>query len=69
MANSDPRIYITGHLTTLNPTLSGGCRSMDGETAADNRFVAIDGDDILPDMMLGRWPVNTISQAQGVVQK
>jgi len=67
--NSDPRIYIAGHLATLIPPYLANVDPWMGETAADNRFVAIDGDDILPDMMLGRWPVNTISQAQAVVQK
>jgi hypothetical protein len=32
-----------------------------GETAADNRYVSVSGDDFLPDMALGRLPVNTPS--------
>jgi len=40
-----------------------------GETAADNRFAAVNGDDPLPDVMLGRLPVSTPAEATTVVQK
>lgn len=40
-----------------------------GETAADNRYVCLEGDDTLPDMLLGRLPVKTLQEAQIVVQK
>jgi len=40
-----------------------------GETAADNRFVTISGDDRVPDMHLGRLPVKTASEAADVVAK
>jgi len=38
-----------------------------GETAADNRYVAVVGDDILPDLMLGRLPVSSLAEAQALV--
>ncbi|MCU0520523.1 MAG: C25 family cysteine peptidase, partial [Anaerolineae bacterium] len=38
------------------------------ETAADNRYVTIDGDN-LPDMFLGRLPANTLEQANVLVNK
>lgn len=40
-----------------------------GETAAENRFVTVSGTDILPDMALGRIPVNTAAEAAAVVAK
>ncbi len=40
-----------------------------GETATDNRFVAISGDDILPDMNVGRLPANTVAETEVMVNK
>lgn len=40
-----------------------------GEAAADNRYVCVSGDDVLPDMALGRLPVRTTEQARAVVEK
>ena len=41
-----------------------------GETAADNRYVSVDGpDDNLPDMAIGRIPAKTSADVQAVVAK
>ena len=41
-----------------------------GETAADNRYALLDGGgDLLPDVLIGRLPVNTITETQTVVDK
>ena len=41
-----------------------------GETSADNRYVTFDGlEDQLPDMMIGRLSVNTLAEAQAMVNK
>jgi hypothetical protein len=40
-----------------------------GETAADNRYVTIHGDDLLPDLLVGRLPVNSADEATTVVSK
>jgi hypothetical protein len=40
-----------------------------GETAADNRYVTIAGDDVMPDMHLGRLPANSPEEAQAMIQK
>lgn len=53
--------YIPPYLASVDPEL--------GETAADNRYVAFVGEDIFPDMMLGRLAVNTTADAQGFVDK
>lgn len=53
--------FIPPYLASVDPEL--------GETAADNRYVAFIGEDIFPDMMLGRLAVNTTAEAQGFVNK
>ncbi len=40
-----------------------------GETATDNRYATVVGDDPLPDVLIGRLPVNTPTEAEIVVQK
>jgi uncharacterized repeat protein (TIGR01451 family) len=40
-----------------------------GEVAADNRYVCVSGDDVFPDMHLGRLPVKTSAEASAVVDK
>lgn len=40
-----------------------------GLTSSDNAFVCVSGDDRLPDMFIGRLPVNTAEEAQSVVDK
>jgi hypothetical protein len=65
----DPKRYVsTGQPTFIPPYLA----TVDpwlGETAADNRFVTVEGDDALPDVAIGRLPVNTLAQAQTVAAK
>jgi len=53
--------YIPPYLYLADPTL--------GETAADNRFVTLVGDDIMPDMHIGRLPANTPAEAQAMIDK
>ena len=66
---SDPRMYYTTHPATFIPPYLADVDAYMGETAADNRYAAVDGADILPDLLLGRWTVNTLAEAQAVVQK
>jgi hypothetical protein len=40
-----------------------------GQTPSDNWFVCVSGDDILPDMFLGRISVRTSADADGVINK
>jgi hypothetical protein len=53
--------YVPPYLAMVDPWW--------GETAADNRYAAVSGDDSLPDVMLGRLPVTTMAEATTVVQK
>jgi len=40
-----------------------------GETPGDNWFVTVDGNDVLPDMFIGRLPVRTLDETARAVQK
>lgn len=60
-AGSGTPTYLPPYLYLADPDL--------GETAADNRFVTIVGNDNVPDMHIGRLPVNTPQQAQDMVAK
>lgn len=53
--------FIPAYLAPVDPWI--------GETAADNRYVTIVGNDVLPDMMLGRLAVNTPAEAGAFVSK
>jgi hypothetical protein len=65
----DPRNYLgTGTPTFIPPYLDFVDRWL-GMTASENRFVAISGEDYLPDMHIGRIPVTNRSQASAVVSK
>ena len=57
----DPPTYVPPFLADVDPWW--------GETAADNRLVTLEGDDALPDMLIGRLPVNTSAEASAMVDK
>ncbi len=53
--------FIPPYLKMVDPYL--------GETATDNRLVTVAGDDVLPDMAIGRLPVNTYDEINALVSK
>ena len=55
------QIYIPPYLALVDPYI--------GETASDNRYIMVSGDDILPDMHIGRLPVNSSVEASTVINK
>ncbi|MFC1713745.1 C25 family cysteine peptidase [Candidatus Poribacteria bacterium] len=55
-----PRIYVPTYHAQSIPY---------GEAALDHRFVTVDGDDILPDMFIGRIPAENVEEADNVVDK
>ena len=65
---NDMRKYRTTNNTYVPPYLYLADPDL-GETAADNRFVTFIGNDNMPDMHIGRFPVNTTEQAQVMVDK
>ncbi len=54
--------YIPPYMEMVEPDVNG-------ERAADNRYVCISGDDVLADMHIGRLPAQTSAQASAMVSK
>lgn len=65
----DPRQYRSQSPPTLIPPYLADVDLWAGETAADNRYVTLDGNDDLPDMLVGRLPVGTLVEARTLVDK
>jgi hypothetical protein len=65
----DPRGYRESSPPTLIPPYLASTDRWAGETASDNRYACVDGDDTLPDLMLGRLPVDSPTEAQAAVEK
>ena len=65
----DPKDYYGFGLTSYLPPYLAPVDPWTGETAADNRYVTLVGDDAFPDMMLGRLAVNSHAQASALVSK
>ena len=65
----DPRQYRATSPPTFIPPYLADVDPWAGETAADNRYVTVEGQDTLPDMLIGRLPVKTLSETQSVVDK
>jgi hypothetical protein len=53
--------YIPPYLGDLDPWV--------GETAADNRYVTVSGEDSLPDMFIGRLPANNPAEVTAMATK
>lgn len=66
-ANQDT-LNELGHGINYVPTYTFHTSTL-GETATDNWFVSISGDDPLPDMFLGRLPVRTQAELDALVNK
>lgn len=65
----DPKKNQANGKETFVPVMFADVDPWIGEIPADNRYVTVDGDDVLPDMLLGRLPVNTIDELNIVVGK
>ena len=57
----NPQMFIPPYLAQVDPWL--------GETASDNRYVTLVGNDALPDMLIGRLTVNSNTEVDTVVDK
>ena len=60
LATSGPN-FIPPYLDEIDYTV--------GETATDNRYASVSGEDILPDLYIGRFPVRTPIEAATMVEK
>jgi hypothetical protein len=65
----DPLQHDPESTPTFIPPFLADVDPWAGETAADNRYACVDGDDHLPDLLLGRLPVQSAEGAQAVVDK
>jgi hypothetical protein len=65
----DPRGYVSTPSATLIPPFLADVDPWAGETATDNRYVTIDGEDTLPDMLIGRLPADNIAELETMVSK
>ncbi len=66
---ADPKRYLESSGMTFIPPYLAEVDPWAGETAADNRYVSVDGEDILPDMLIGRLPANSPKEARVMVEK
>jgi len=60
MGRGEP-CYIPPYLADVDPYI--------GETSADNRYVAVHGADIFPDMYLGRLPAKSVGDVEAMIAK
>ena len=67
--NFDPKNYLNLNKTSFIPPYLADADPWMMETAADNRYVTLAGEDTVPDMMLGRFAVNSLAEAQTMVGK
>jgi len=67
--NFDPKNYLLKNKTSFIPPYLADVDPWIMETAADNRYVTLAGEDTVPDMMLGRFAVNTLAEASTIVDK
>ncbi|MDX9833577.1 MAG: C25 family cysteine peptidase, partial [Anaerolineae bacterium] len=68
-AHFDPRDHMGYGLGIFVPTYLGVVDPWLGETATDNWYACIEGDDNLPDLHIGRVPANTAAEAAAAVAK
>lgn len=65
----DPKQYRSDSQPTWLPPYLAEVDPWAGEAPADNRYACVDGDDNLPDLLIGRLPVNSPDEARAVVAK
>ncbi len=68
-ASYDYKDYLGTGNTDLVPTHLFESRYYNTETASDNWFVCVNGDDNMPDMLIGRLPVRTTNELNVVINK
>lgn len=68
-ATYDPLNFEGYGTPTLVPTMLDNYDVWIGETASDNAFVAVDGSDDVPDLLVGRLPASTPAELAAMVNK
>ena len=67
--NYDPKNYLKAGGVNYFPVYLAAIDPWMGETFADNRYACVSGADRWPDLFLGRLPVNSLAQANEMVDK
>ncbi|MEM7802867.1 MAG: C25 family cysteine peptidase, partial [Chloroflexota bacterium] len=65
----DPKQNQPNSKATILPVYLADVDPWAGEVPADHRFVTVDGGDLLPDLAIGRLPVNDTGELAAVVAK
>ncbi|NOZ06338.1 MAG: hypothetical protein GXP41_08320 [Chloroflexi bacterium] len=65
----DPKDYLHTGVQNFVPPYLAAADPWINETAADNRYVDVHGDDNLPDMALGRFPANSAAEVAAMISK
>jgi len=65
----DPKNHLDQGVVSFMPPYLAFVDPWMGETATDNWYVAVAGDDDWPDLFLGRLPANTLAEANEMVRK
>jgi hypothetical protein len=67
---NDPKLYYPGHFKSIIPPYLADFDPYTTEGATDNLYVTFGGpDDLIPDMLIGRLPVNTVDELNVIVNK
>jgi hypothetical protein len=66
---SDPKRYQSSSSITFIPAYLADVDPWAGETASDNRYVTLEGNDNLPEMLIGRLPANSLAETQTMISK
>jgi len=65
----DPKGYRHSPSHNVIPPYLANVDPWAGETSADNRYACVDGDDPLPDLLIGRLPAQSPEEIQAMVAK
>ena len=68
-ATTDPKQYLVSSSGSWLLPFMADVDPWIGEVPSDNRYVSVDGNDIIPDMLVGRLPVNSPAETLIVVNK
>ena len=67
--NYDPKRHLETSAPTFIPAYLEVVDKDLGETATDNRYVSIAGNDKIPDMHIGRFPAKSVADVHAMVRK
>ena len=69
MGTSAAEAVASGQFDTANLLPTWQLRSRDGPAASDHPYVMLEGEDLVPDMAIGRFPARDATEARAMVDK